>query len=143
MPGFMKGTILPFDEKTVLKQDPLMESLFADWVYDDKVAVCLNIMLLALSQLSKRFFADHLPGGSWENGTDDMQQRTSGAAKQNLWNRMRANVSVLALEAFVMFSANTTKQWLERKTDFEKNMLIQDAMKNVSLVRANYKRRTE
>ncbi|WAR18650.1 hypothetical protein MAR_000488 [Mya arenaria] len=56
---------------------------------------------------------------------------------------MKPNVSALASEAFVMFSANKTKQWLERKTDFEKNSLIQDAMKNVSLVRANYKRMKE
>ncbi|WAR12743.1 SPIN3-like protein [Mya arenaria] len=154
IPSFMKGTILPFGEKTVVKQDPLMESLLADWEYDDKVAVCLNVMLSALSQLSKRIFADHLPGGCWENVTDEMRQRTSGAAKHNKFAesifgyldtllRMKPNVSALASEAFVMFSANKTKQWLERKTDFDKNSLIQDAMKNVSLVRANYKRRKE
>ena len=56
---------------------------------------------------------------------------------------MKPNVSVLASEAFVMFSANKTNLWLDSKSDVKKNTLIQEAMKDVSRTRENYKRRTE
>ena len=67
--------------------------------------------------------------------TDEMRRRSMGTMKYNKFSesvfgyldtllRMKPNVSVLASEAFVMFSANKTNLWLDSKSDVEKNTLI-------------------
>ena len=102
-----------------MKEDALLGALFEDWEHDEKAVVCLNIILPALSKMAKIFFSDHLPGGLWENVTDEMRRRSMGTMKHNKFSesvfgyldtllRMKPNVSVLASEAFVMFSANKT-----------------------------------
>lgn len=117
----MKGNILPFGDKTALTQDEILNFLLADWQHEDKVAVCLNILLPALSKLCKRIFAEHLPGGRWESVTEEMGGRTSGTMKHNKFAetvfgyldtllRMKPNISTLASEAFILFSANKTSQ---------------------------------
>ena len=152
---FMKGKLLPFGETTVVKNDALLTALLIPcWQYDYLVVVCLSVLLPALCKLAKKIFTDHLPGGRWENVTDDMRLRSSGTAKHNKFSesvfgyldnllRMKPNISVLATEAFVMFSSNKTHIWLESRTNQEKDQLINEAVRGVSKMREEFKKRTE
>ena len=55
--------------------------------------------------------------------------------------REKLNVSVIAQEAYMMFCHNKTLQWLEGKTEKEKNRLLYEARKDVKSVRQLFQRR--
>ncbi|MEW8341024.1 MAG: hypothetical protein AB2708_14345, partial [Candidatus Thiodiazotropha taylori] len=152
LPEFMSGSMQVFGEKTVIKKDAIYESLVKDWEGDDKVEVYLSVGLPALGDLSRKLFKDHLPGGRWENTTQEMRQKCSGTQKHNKFSesvfgfldqllRKKPNISVLSSEAYVMFTANKTKQWLESKDENKQQRLVTLACRDMNKVRENFKTR--
>ncbi|WAQ97078.1 hypothetical protein MAR_029768 [Mya arenaria] len=147
---FMTGNLLLFGEETELNKDAMFDSLTLEWEHDDKVEVFLQVIFPALRELSNRIFVDHLPGGKWENVTDDVRAKSISCQKHNKFAesvfrfldqllRKKPNISDLASEAYIMYTANKTQQWLTSKTEEEKQTLITDAMKNVKTI--NFKTR--
>ena len=83
--SFMTGNLLIFGELTSIKRDALLEKLIRPWQYDEQVIVYLKVMLPALAVLSRKMYADHLPGGQWENVSDNMMKKASGTQKHNVF----------------------------------------------------------
>lgn len=48
--AFMKGNIPPFGDKTAPTRDEILNSLLAVWEHDNKVEVCVNILLPAIQK---------------------------------------------------------------------------------------------
>ena len=148
---FMTGKLLPFGDFTELKRDAIYEVLITKWEHDDIVQVFLESILLSVAKLAKRIFKNHLPGGCWNDVTTEMKERCTGTHKHNkfaesvfgyLDNLLRKspNISVLASEAFIMFTANKTDQWLQSKSKEEKCSLIASA-KNTASVKLQFQQR--
>lgn len=80
-----------------------------------------------------------------ENVTEDMKDRSRRTSKHNkfaetvfgyLEQLMRKiPMSILASEAYIMFTSNKIKQWLDAKSEEEKKYLVEDVMKNVPNIR--------
>ena len=144
--------MLVFGDKTVINRDSIYEALISDWEHDDKVAVYLAIILPAIGEVSRKLFKDHLPGGRWENSTEEMRRRSTGTPKHNKFSesvfgfldqllRKKPNISVLSSEAYIIFTANKTQQWLESKDPKEQECLVAIARRDMNKVRENFKRR--
>lgn len=153
----MKGEMKVFGDVTVITNDAVLNSLTREWEHDGKVQVYLSVLFPALSELSKKIFVDHLPGGKWDNVTTDpeIRQKSSSTAKHNKFSesvfgcldqllRKKPNISVLSSEAYIiMFTANKTKEWLSAKDDNEQKAIINEAMRNVCAVREKTRDRAE
>ncbi|XP_060592795.1 uncharacterized protein LOC132747429 [Ruditapes philippinarum] len=147
--AFMKGETELFN---AVHKDAIYESLIQEWEHDDHVAVYLNIMLPAMAECAKKMYADHLPGGKWDEVTPDMRLKAASTQKHNKFAesvfgyldnllRKKPNISVLASEAYIMFTANKTEQWIESKTEEEKLVLVNEAIKESQTVKENFTRR--
>ena len=79
-----------------------------------------------------------------------LRDETTGAAKQNKLCKSvfafsdyvlksHPNISILGTEAAVMYSFNRTSEWLENKAVEEQETLLNKAVSNVKLVRAQFK----
>lgn len=148
----MTGNNLVFGASTVVKKDAVYEYLLQPWEHDDKVLVYLEVILPAIGELARKIFRDHLPGGKWENVTEEMRRKSQGTSKHNKFAesvfgyldqllRKNPNISVLASESYVMFTLNKTKACLGAKTEEEKCRLVQQAMRNVPDVRRAFQTR--
>lgn len=142
----MTGDPLVFGNRTIVKRDAIYDSLIQPWDHDDKVVVYLSILLPVLGEAAKRLFKDHLPGGCWENVTEDMKEKSRGTSKHNKFAesvfgyldqlmRKNPNMSILASESYIMFTSNKTKQWLDAKSEEEKKYLVENAMKREEIGR--------
>lgn len=150
----MTGDPLVFGNRTIVKRDAIYDSLIQPWDHDDKVVVYLSILLPVIREVSKRLFKYNLPGGCWENVTEDMKEKSRGTSKHNKFAesvfgyldqlmRKNPNMSILASEAYIMFTSNKTKQWLDAKSEEEKKYLVEDAMKVVPNTREAFKEKRE
>lgn len=117
-----------FGNRTIVKRDAIYDSLIQPWDHVDKVVVYLSILLSVIGEVAKRLFKDHLPGGCWENVTADMKEKSRGTSQHNKFAesvfgyldqlmRKNPNMSILASEAYIMFTSNKTKQWLDAKSE--------------------------
>jgi hypothetical protein len=81
-----------------------------------------------------------------------MKGKASGTQKHNKFAesafgyldqllRKKPNVTVLAPEAYLMFSANRTHTWLNEKDEHLKKHLIEEAMRDVKRVRSDFQQR--
>ncbi|WAR22590.1 hypothetical protein MAR_016564 [Mya arenaria] len=111
-------------------------------------------MLPALSELSVKIFVDHLTDGKWDNVTDQLKLKTASVQKHNKFAesvfgfldqllRKKNNVSVISSEAYIMFTANKTQEWLKNKDEASRKELIDYACKSVEKVRKNFKQRKQ
>ena len=118
--SFMTGNTMVFGAATEIKKDRVYEYLLEPWEHDDKVVVFLEVILPAIGEVAKKLFKDHLPGGKWETATDEMRRKSCGTMKHNKFAesvfgyldqllRKNPNISVLASEAYIMFTANRTR----------------------------------
>ena len=67
-----------FGEKTVVYRDAIYEALITDWEHDGKIAVYLSIILPAQGEVARKVFKDHLPGGQWENSSEEIRRKSTG-----------------------------------------------------------------
>lgn len=83
-----------------------------------------------------------------------MKEKSRGTSKHNKFAesvfgyldqlmRKNPNMSILASEAYIMFTSNKTKQWLDAKSEEEKKYLVEDAMKVVPNIREAFKEKRE
>ncbi|XP_033731138.1 uncharacterized protein LOC117320739 [Pecten maximus] len=151
---FMCGQILPFGEDTYVKRDKLYEKLITPSQYDGETCTILGIILPAIAKLAKNHFRDHLPCGKFANPSEELKETTKSVAKHNKFSesvfayldglmRYKPHIKTLSAEAYVMFSMNKTKTWLESKDNEEVNSQLEDAYKNVARTREFYKARRD
>ena len=151
---FMEGKAFPFEGLTELKRDAIYESLIAQWKHDDLVQLHLAVIIPALAKLANHIFKDHLPGGCWSEVTEPMKEKSVGTQKHNefaesvfgyLDNLLRKNpnISMITSEAFIMFSASKTDEWLQSKCEEEKLNLITAALKDKKKIEINISRAKE
>ena len=135
-----------------VKEDAILTSLLEPSKYDEMCEQHLGVVLAALAMLFKRLFADFLPGGKYSNPSEELRKITTGTAKHNKFcetvfgftdyiMRTRPNISVLAIEANVMYSYNKTVDWLSGKSDAERNDLLKKAKANAKVIRRRFKER--
>jgi hypothetical protein len=127
-------------------------SLIKPWEHDCKVQVILlELIIPALLSVIKRILADHLDGGKWDSPTTDLQEKTIAAPKHNKYCesvfgyldrflRQKPNSTLLAMEAYVLFCHNKTLEWINSKTDKERQQLMDFARKEKK-VRQKFKER--
>lgn len=150
----MTCTPLLFGNVSVVKRDAIYHSLIQLWEHDDQVVMYLSVLLPVIGEVAKKLFKDHLPGGYWENVTEDMKDKSRGTSKHNKFvesvfgyldqlMRTNPNLSVLASEAYIMFTSNKTKQWLEAKSEEDNTSLVADAMRNVPNMREAFREKRE
>ncbi|WAR27969.1 LOW QUALITY PROTEIN: hypothetical protein MAR_013673, partial [Mya arenaria] len=137
-----------------MQQDNMFKVITSDWEHDAKVMTYLQVMLPALSELSVKIFVDHLPDGKWDNVTDQLKLKTPSVQKHNKFPesvfgfldqllKKKSNVSVISSEAYIMFTANKTQEWLKNKDEASRKELIDYACKSVEKVRKNFKQRKQ
>jgi len=125
--AFMKGQNELFN---AVHKDAIYHSLIQEWEHDAIVAVYLNVILPALAECAKKMYADHLPGGKWYADTTYMRMKAMSVQKHNKFSesvfgyldnllRKNPNISVLTSEAYIVFTANKTEDWIESKSDEE------------------------
>ena len=111
------------------------EALATDREHDNKIAVYLSIILPALCGEARKLFKDPLPGGCWEKSSEEIIRNSTRTQKHNKCSesvfgfldkllRKTPNTSVLSSEAYIMSTANKTKQWLESKDPDEQQCLV-------------------
>jgi E1A/CREB-binding protein len=118
---FITGISTPLNSETT-DSDKVLQALIADHKLDEIVIPMLQQMFLAMQQLFRRMIAEHLPGGKFWEPSDQLTEETKSVKKHNKMPEFvfgqldhlidfRPNASLLANEAFVMFSFNKTAKW--------------------------------
>lgn len=93
-----------------------------------------------------------MPGGNWSNVTQPMMDKTIGMYKHNKFAesvfgyldmllRRSPNISSLASEAYIMFTANKTGEWLKSKTEIERKEMIATAQKDMVNFKCTFQKR--
>ncbi|KAK6168596.1 hypothetical protein SNE40_019795 [Patella caerulea] len=97
---------------------------------------------------------EHLPGGKFWNPDESLMEEVSSAKKHNklpefVFGQLdhlisyRPNASLLANEAYIMFSFNKTSTWLRELGEDEKNRLLDESRKEGREIRKEFIARTK
>ena len=114
----------------------------------------LQNLFLAMSELLTRMIIDHLPEGTHWDPNDEKLTCTSSVMKHNKLPefvfgqldqlfRYRPNATLLTNEAFLMYSHNKTRDWLNRLDETERNTLIYECKKEGKEIRKQFKVRLQ
>lgn len=112
------------------------------------------MILPALSQLSRKLFKEHLPGGKFTNVTEESAVALKGVPKTSCFAesvfgqldqlmRTKPGLKTLAAESCIMFLNNKTLQWLQSKDQTERDQLISSASKSVKDLKLKFKSRVQ
>ncbi|XP_053392120.1 uncharacterized protein LOC128554835 [Mercenaria mercenaria] len=145
---------LSFVNREKIFTSKIAMALFNEWDHDGIVVTILMVLMPALCELCKRLFKDFLPGGTWCDATESVQERTLGVPKHNKFSetifghmdrllREKPNISQLASEANMMFIHNKTIEWLKQKSSLEKEAIVIAARRDVQSLRLKYKQRRD
>lgn len=148
----MKGKLLPFGDDTYIVEDHIYRCLMEPSEYDGVVQTYLQVLFLSLGKLSNKLFKDHLPGGKLVGMDPTVVAKFKCTPKTSCFAesvfgqldhllKSKPNLSTLAAEAYITFSNNKTLNWLLNKPELERNILIEEATKNVKTVRKKFKQR--
>ncbi|KAK3084590.1 hypothetical protein FSP39_015986 [Pinctada imbricata] len=149
---FITGELLPFGEDTHVKRDVVYENLIKENKVDDDVETILSVVLPAMAKLAKKLFKDHLPGGTFDNPSEEVIAATIGTAKHNKFSesvfayldglmRSKPHIKYLSSEAYIMFSHNKTREWLASKDKETMRMELKDAYRKIGTTRKLFKDR--
>ena len=111
----------------------------------------LGIILPGLVAYLRGALADHLEGGKHQHLTAD---EVAGVLTHNkfcermfgYWKFLltyKPNISDLTAEAFTLFALNKTADWIDAKSESERNEIISKSAKDVKTLRQQYKQRHE
>jgi hypothetical protein len=78
--GFISGRMLPFGENTYIKRGKVFEKLISQSEHDGNTCTILSIVLPAIAKLAQNNFRDHLPGGTFENLSEQQIEVTKSVA---------------------------------------------------------------
>ena len=149
--NFMAGELFLFGQDYIEK-GPILDALIGTDSFDNSVEIFLQVILPALSKLSKHLFKEHLPGGVLTSISNEMKDTVRNAPKTSCFTesvfgqldhllKTKPNISTLAAEASIMFLNNKTLAWLENKESTDRENLIKTASKSVKRIREKDKSR--
>ena len=149
---FIKGEVTPFDS-VIDNNEPLTKCLLTDEVNDILVPMLQNL-LLAMSEMLNRMVVDHLPQGVHWNPTNEKLLCTSSVMKHNKLPefvfgqldqlfKYRPNATLVTNEAFLMYSHNKTRIWLDTLEESHRNSLILECQKEGKQIRKQFKVRLQ
>ena len=122
---FMLGT-LRFFQDIEIKKDCWFEELVKPSGFDDDCSALLSVILPALAKLAEVRFRDQLPSGIYSEPSLDLKKKTTSMplhnkqcetafARADFLLHGKPNISMIAMESYIMFSFNKTAQWLDGK----------------------------
>ena len=154
--NFLAGQYHPFDSSLTV-EDEVYNFLTMPGQYpevDDIATEFVPILATALEDYLKNSVEDHLPGGKFHNPSPSLIAESKSCRKHNKFPerifaildnlmRKRPNASAIANEAFVMFTNNKTREWLDAKPEKDRKRLITDASVLAPGLRQKYKIRVK
>jgi len=147
---FMLGELHVFE--SYVNKDCVYECLIQpNEKFDEACQGQLKIILAALCTLCKKLYKDHLPEGKLchldpNNAkgvpkTSCFAESVFGQLDQLI--RSKPHMKTLAAESFVMFLNNRTSEWLNSKSEKERDSLIVQASKDVKGLKLRFKDRLQ
>ena len=143
---------LLIEDHLTLKDDVFARLVCKD-SYVDLTSQMLHVIFVAWSTYLKRALADQLPGGKDASYTLEEESNLKSVQKHNKFSESifgildnlmtwRPNASILANEAFVIFTSNNTADWLDSKGEEERMKIVTEAGKVGPKLRKLYQQRT-
>ncbi|KAK3091774.1 hypothetical protein FSP39_022550 [Pinctada imbricata] len=149
---FACGENTPF--ATVIdREDKSVEMLTKEDLAIDPILIpLLQALFVAIESLLKRMVVDHLPGGKFSNPDDQMRAESQSTMTHNKLPefvfgqldqllRYRPNSTLLTNEAFLLYSHNKTREWLDSLNEKERNKMLTSARKEGKEIRKVFKDR--
>ncbi|XP_041373812.1 uncharacterized protein LOC121386856 [Gigantopelta aegis] len=132
----------------------VLKALMAETNVDDKVIQILQLVFPAWALYLQKAVKAHLPGGEHDNPSEEKRAKTTSVPKYNKFSEaffrilhnlttQRPNASILANEAYIVFSLNRTLQWICDKMLQERNKLVKRARKLSRRLQQRFKMRKE
>ncbi|XP_033730479.1 uncharacterized protein LOC117319875 [Pecten maximus] len=148
---FLKGQSTPFNSE-VDSSDAVLAKLLAPDELETIALPLVQSMCVAMKELLKRMVSEHLPGGKFWNVSSATRSAAESALKHNkspefIFGQLdhlisyRPNASVLANEAYLLYSYNKTSDWLHNLPDDEKKRVIESSRKEGRELRQKFKER--
>lgn len=150
---FMTGHLCPFPELVV--KDHVYDVLVKqDSSLDGTVHSLLMVIFTSWLAYLRNIVKDHLSGGKFSSPSESLKEESESAARHNKFPerifgltdslmRPRPNATEMCNESFIMFTNNKTLEWLEKKSDVERAVMLRDAHRFGPQLRKQYKKRTE
>ena len=151
---FMEGKLLPFGDDTPVNDDCFLDALLELYSHDHLVETYLEVILPALAKLYEKLYVDHLSGGKFSNidKESSLYNRAKSVPKHNKFSesvfgyidglmKTKPNVSINSCEAYIMFSKNRTKDWLDQKSPDEVAKILSSARKQANSVQRQFRER--
>ena len=122
---------------------------------DLKTQEILQILFNAFSVTTQRLLIDHLPEGKHYSITDTvMINETASVPTTNVspecdfaildrLMQQKPNANTIALEAMILYSRNNTSDWLQKKTEEEKEKLFKTARTLVPVTKGKFRARKQ
>lgn len=148
---FIEGEASPFN--TLVGNDVESVKLFEkNDEIDEVLYPLLQGLFLSIHELLNRMVADHLLGGKFYAPSDKLVAESKSTMKHNKLPefifgqldqllRYRPNATLLTNEAYLLYSHNKTRQWLESLSPDEKDRLLTNIRKEGKDVREKFKER--
>ncbi len=148
---FLTGEQTPLYD--LVEFDDIYQSLIVpDEAVDEFALPMAQSVFAALKELLQRMVKDQLPGGKFWDPSQTVRQQAISAIPHNklpeflfgqldFLLRYRPNASLLVNEAFIMYSLNNTRDWLDSLPDDEKEDLIKDCRKQGRQYRKQFRER--
>ena len=133
---FMEGKLMPFGPLSPIHRDVFFEELISSHPFHDKVECMLKIILPAMAKLVQHLYGDHLLSGKYSgiSASSQLYHQTRMMPKHKFSEsvlayideppRRKPNISIIACEAYSMFSQNKTMDWLNSKSHNELQHLL-------------------
>ena len=146
-----------FDNEVEMHKDELFYKLFeetGDTEFDVLTQQCLEVVFHAILIILERQCVDQLPGGKYWCPTEKVQRAaenvpTTNKASQSdfaildLRIRMKPNANIETLQAYTMWYRNETLQWLDSKSDSEREEIVNTVSKNYYKMKLKYEERRQ
>ena len=144
----MDGSYVPFPQ--YVKKDCYYDIVLRPSAVDDHVSKILTMLFPALYHLVEKQNAAHLGLGVPDDKREELQavpthnkfpERVFAYVDNML--KYKPHITMLSMEAYVMFSLNKTTDWLKEKSQDDRNGLIMRAMSDAKHLRKEYQLRCQ
>ena len=145
---FMSGNLILFKEH--VQKDSIYEALLVPKDYDGICEVFLRVILGTLSQLARKLYKEHLPGGNLASVDPDVTKgnpKTSSFAESVFGQldqilRTKPNITTLAAESYIMFLNKKNNAVAEFKGGNGEKIFDSESFISDSEVQNNIQRKT-
>jgi hypothetical protein len=147
----LEGNMSPFPDN-VDKGDIVLRELLKSDETDKLTIQILQSLFSSMLTLLERQACDHLPGGRYCSKDESIYKEATSVLKHNklpefffgqldFLLRYRPNASSLCNEAYLIYSHNKTKEWLDSLDDRTKEQYLNDSRREGILIRQKFQER--